>query len=134
MGKVIIFVATWLLLSICAFAQDYTQPKVWSSSALTGSPVTVKGSQARLYGTYGSNRSQCPRYIKVFDKPASEVRLGVDRPILNLEVLPRSTQWFPELQERLMERGLTFACTRKSDDFDTRPARSGECYATALYQ
>lgn len=134
MMKVFIFVVTWLLLSICAFAQEYKHPDIWKSGSLGGEPQEFKGGAVKLYGTYAFNKSQCPRYLRIFNKKASQVVLGKDKPYMTIEIKPQTSVWTPQLQETLFDKGLSVACTRKPDELDSKPAHVQECFASMVYK
>lgn len=137
MVKVFLFVVTAvsvLVSSVGALAQDYTHPSAWKSGAITGKPVAVKNKPGSYFASYGTNKSQCPRYLKVFDKKASDVKLGTDKPKFTMKIEPQSGRWFPQEIEQLLNKGLAVACTKHKEDTDTKGSFSNECYATVIYK
>lgn len=134
MMKAFIFVATWLLLSICAFAQDYSHLENWKSGSITGTAVGPKNSSTKWYGTYGINKSQCRRYLKVFNKKAADVKLGTDKPVITYELTPQTTKWLPREIETLLDKGMALACTKKEGALDTNGVPVNECFATVVYK
>lgn len=117
-----------------ASAQDYSQPKAWKSGSITGKPIAVRNGASKLYGTYVVNKSHCPRYLRVFDKKASDVKLGVDSPIKTIEIPPQNYLWVPESQEVELSKGLAVACTRKPEETDARGSFVNECFASLVYK
>ena len=130
------FVVAFLLTLVCncAFAQDYSPPTIWVSGSVMGAPLAVKNGSTKWYGTYGSNKSQCRRFLKVFNKKAVDVKLGKDKPLINYEIHPQSNQWLPREVETLLNKGMAVACTRKEGWLDANPAHANECFATVLYK
>lgn len=131
--KLCILVATWLLLSICAFAQDYSHLENWKSGSIT-TPVGPKNSSTKWYGTYGINKSQCRRYLKVFNKKSADVKLGKDKPVITYELTPQTTRWLPREVETLLDKGMSLACTKKEAATDANVVPVNECFATVVYK
>lgn len=126
-------VLTSLLLLNCAFAQDYTQLSAWQSGSIT-TPVGPKNSSTKWYGTYGINKSQCRRYLKVFNKKAADVKLGKDKPVITYELMPQTTKWLPREIETLLDKGMSLACTKKEPTSDASVVPVNECFATVVYK
>lgn len=140
-----------VVLSMCAFAQvSFAQPSegdrvgleahpnggtdIYKSLSVTGTPAAVKNTQGQVYGVYGVNKSACRRYLKIFNKKASEVVLGVDVPILTIPIFPRSDTYIPNTLGAPFSNGISVACTNYEADNNASGASANECSGTLFYK
>lgn len=126
-----------LFICICAhtaFGLDYTQPEVKKLPSVSGTPLSIKNDSSIIYGVYASNKSQCPRYLKLFNKKASSVVLGIDKPDLTYVLRPQTNNWFPNINEQSFSEGISVVCTKHDDPLDTKGVPVNECLSTFLYK
>jgi hypothetical protein len=89
------------------FALDYSQPDIKKLPSVSGTPLAIKNDSTKFYGVYTSNKSQCPRYLKLFNKKANSVVLGRDKPDLTFVLRPQTSDWFPSINEQSFSNGIS---------------------------
>ena len=64
----------------------YQSPQHFQNLSVSNSAVDIFSGAGNLYGFFVENNASAAIYIQIFDKPASQVVLGIDTPVMSFKV------------------------------------------------